>query len=62
MFTLALSALVTMGTQAQKQMGDEHNIEVSFTPFSGSPIDGSTIKYRNFLEDNRAIPLVFGHF
>ena len=57
MFTLALSALVTMGTQAQKQMGDEHNIEVSFTPFSGSPIDGSTIKYRNFLEDNRAIRL-----
>ena len=54
MFTLALTALVTMGTQAQKQMGDEHNIEVSFTPFSGSPIDGSTIKYRNFLEDNRA--------
>ncbi len=57
MFTLALSALVTMGTQAQKQMGDEHNIEVSFTPFSGSPIDGSTIKYRNFLEDNRAFRL-----
>ena len=57
MFTLALSALVTMGTQAQKQMGDEHNIEVSFTPFSGSPIDGSTIKYRNFIEDNRAFRL-----
>jgi hypothetical protein len=57
MFTLALSALVTMGTQAQKQMGDEHNIEVSFTPFGGSPIDGSTIKYRNFLEDNRAFRL-----
>jgi hypothetical protein len=57
MFTLALSALVTMGVQAQKQMGDEHNIEVSFTPFGGSPIDGSTIKYRNFLEDNRAFRL-----
>ena len=57
MFTLALSALVTMGTQAQKQMGDEHNIEVSFTPFGGNPIDGSTIKYRNFLEDNRAFRL-----
>jgi hypothetical protein len=46
-----------MGTQAQKQMGDEHNIEVSFTPFGGNPIDGSTIKYRNFLEDNRAFRL-----
>ena len=57
MFTLALSALVTMGTQAQKQMGDEHNIEVSFTPFGGSPINGSTIKYRNFIEDNRAFRL-----
>jgi len=57
MFTLALSALVTVGVQAQKQMGDEHNIEVSFTPFGGSPIDGSTIKYRNFLEDNRAFRL-----
>ena len=57
MFTLALSALVTMGVQAQKQMGDEHNIEVAFTPFGGSPIDGSTLKYRNFLEDNRAFRL-----
>jgi hypothetical protein len=46
-----------MGVQAQKQMGDEHNIEVSFTPFGGSPIDGSTLKYRNFLEDNRAFRL-----
>ena len=60
MFTLALSALVTVGVQAQKQMGDEHNIEVSFTPFGGSPIDGSTIKYRNFLEDNRAFRLSIG--
>jgi len=60
MFTLALSALVTMGVQAQKQMGDEHNIEVAFTPFGGSPIDGSTLKYRNFLEDNRAFRLSLG--
>ena len=37
MFTLALSALVTMGVQAQKQMGDEHNIEVAFTPFEVAP-------------------------
>jgi hypothetical protein len=57
MFTLALSALVTMGVQAQKQMGDEHNIEVAFTPFGESPINGSTLKYRNFLEDNRALRL-----
>ena len=57
MFTLALSALVTMGVQAQKQMGGEHNVEVSFTPFSGSPIDGSTIKYRNFMDDDKAFRL-----
>jgi len=59
MFTLALSALVTMGVQAQKQMGDEHNIEVAFTPFGGSPIDGSTIKYRKFVDDNRAFRFSF---
>ena len=57
MFTLALIALVSAGTQAQKQMGDEHNIEVSFTPFGDNVIDGSTLKYRNFLEDNRALRL-----
>jgi hypothetical protein len=59
MFTLALSALVTMGVQAQKQMGDEHNIEVAFTPFGDDPINGSTIKYRNFLDDNRALRFSF---
>lgn len=57
MFALALTALISFGAQAQKQMGDEHNIEVSFTPFGSDVIDGTTIKYRNFVEDNRAFRL-----
>ena len=59
MFALALTALVTAGATAQKQMGDEHNIEVSFSPLGDSPIDGTVIKYRNFLDDNRAFRLSF---
>ena len=55
MFTLALSALVTMGVKAQKQMGGEHNIEVAFTPFGESPISGSALKYRYFLDDDKAL-------
>ena len=58
-FLLALTACVTFGAQAQKQMGGEHNIEVAFTPFSGAPIDGTVIKYRNFMDENRAFRLSF---
>jgi hypothetical protein len=35
-------------------MGDEHNIELGFTPLGDGVIDGTVLKYRNFLEDNRA--------
>jgi hypothetical protein len=55
MFALALTSLVSFGADAQKQMGDEHNIEVGFTPFGDSPIDATTIKYRNFIQDNAAV-------
>lgn len=54
MFTLAIFSLVFTSAQAQKQLGGEHNVEVNLTPFGNSPVDGTTIKYRNFLEDNRA--------
>ena len=54
MFTLAICSLVITSAQAQKQLGEEHNVEVNLTPFGNSPVDGTTIKYRNFLEDNRA--------
>lgn len=54
MFTLAICSLVFSGAQAQKQLGGEHNVEVNLTPFGNSPIDGTTIKYRNFLNDNAA--------
>ena len=54
MFTLAICSLVFSGAQAQKQLGGEHNVEVNLTPFGNSPIDGTTIKYRNFLNDNSA--------
>ena len=55
MFALALVSLVFTSAQAQKQLGGEHNIEVNLTPFGESPIDGSTIKYRNFLDDDKAL-------
>ena len=54
MFTLAICSLVITSAQAQKQLGGEHNVEVNLTPFGNSPVDGTTIKYRYFLEDNRA--------
>jgi hypothetical protein len=58
-FLFALTACVTLGAQAQKQMGGEHNIEVAFTPFSGAPIDGTVIKYRNFMDETTAFRLSF---
>lgn len=54
MFTLAICSLVFTSAQAQKQLGGEHNVEVNLTPFGNSPIDGTTIKYRNFLNDDAA--------
>ena len=60
MFTLAAVAVALTSAQAQKQMGDEHNIEVSFNPFSGSPIDASVIKYRKFLDDDAALRVSLG--
>jgi hypothetical protein len=55
MFTLAICSLAITSAQAQKQLGGEHNIEVSLTPFGNSPIDGTTFKYRNFLDDDKAL-------
>ena len=43
-FALALVSLVSFGAQAQKQMGDEHNIELGFTPLGTGVIDGTVIK------------------
>lgn len=54
MFTLAICSLVFTSAQAQKQLGEEHNVEVNLTPFGNSPVDGTTIKYRNFLDDDKA--------
>ena len=54
MFTLAICSLVFSGANAQKQFGEEHNVEVNLTPFGNSPIDGTTIKYRYFLDENSA--------
>lgn len=55
MFALALVSLVFTSAQAQKQLGGEHNVEVNLTPFGDSPIDGTTLKYRNFLDDDKAL-------
>ena len=54
MFTLAICSLAITSAQAQKQLGGEHNVEVNLTPFGNSPVDGTTIKYRNFLDDDKA--------
>ena len=44
MFTFAMFAVAFTSAQAQKQLGGEHNVEVSFNPFSGNPINASVIK------------------
>ena len=46
--------------QAQKQLGGEHNVEVSFNPFADNPIDASVIKYRKFLDDDAALRVTLG--
>ena len=62
LFTLAALGVAVTSAQAQKQMGDEHNIEVSFNPlnFAGNPIDASVIKYRKFLDDDAALRVTLG--
>ena len=55
MFTLAMFAVALTSANAQKQLGGEHNLEVSFNPFGGNPIDASVIKYRKFLDDDAAL-------
>ena len=57
MFTLALVSLVFTSAQAQKQLGGEHNVEVNLTPFGDSLVDGTTLKYRNFMDDDKAFRL-----
>ena len=60
MFTLALVSAAFTSVQAQKQLGGEHNIEVAFAPFGGNPINSSTLKYRNFMDDDRALRVTLG--
>ena len=60
MFTLALVSAAFTSAQAQKQLGGEHNIEVAFAPFGGNPINASTLKYRNFMDDDRALRVTLG--
>ena len=57
MIALAVVSLAFTSAQAQKQLGGEHNVEVNLTPFGDSPIDGTSFKYRNFMDDNRAFRL-----
>jgi len=54
---LALVALFATTATAQKQFGGEHNIELQFTPLGNSPVDGTTIKYRNFTDEESAFRL-----
>jgi hypothetical protein len=54
MFTIAICSLIFSSAQAQKQLGGEHNLEVNLAPFGNNPIDGTTLKYRLFLDDDAA--------
>ena len=60
MFTLAAFAVAFTSANAQKQLGGEHNLEVSFNPFGANPINASVIKYRNFLDDDAALRVTLG--
>ena len=60
MFTLAIVSVAFTSVQAQKQLGGEHNVEVSFNPFADNPIDASVIKYRKFLDDDAALRVTLG--
>ena len=60
MFTFAMAAMAFTTVQAQKQLGGEHNFEVAFNPFGGNPINASTLKYRNFLDDDAALRISIG--
>ena len=60
MFTLAAFAVAFTSANAQKQLGGEHNIEVSFNPFGANPVNASVIKYRNFLDDDAALRVTLG--
>ena len=60
MFTLAAIAVAFTSANAQKQLGGEHNVEVSFNPFGASPVNASVIKYRNFLDDDAALRVTLG--
>ncbi|MEC8362097.1 MAG: hypothetical protein VX002_07315, partial [Bacteroidota bacterium] len=60
MFTLAALAVAFTSANAQKQLGGEHNVEVSFNPFGANPINASVIKYRMFLDDDAALRVTLG--
>ena len=60
MFTLAAIAVAFTSANAQKQLGGEHNVEVSFNPCGANPINASIIKYRNFLDDDAALRFSLG--
>jgi hypothetical protein len=60
MFTFAILAVAFTSAQAQKQLGGEHNIEVSFNPLGDNPINASVMKYRKFLDDDRALRVTLG--
>ena len=53
-------AVAFTSANAQKQLGGEHNVEVSFNPFGANPINASVIKYRMFLDDDAALRVTLG--
>jgi Outer membrane protein beta-barrel domain len=48
-------ALASVSAYAQKQTGGEKNLELTFTPFSGTPISMNGIRFRMFNSENTAI-------
>lgn len=59
-FFLALALTATTGLFAQKQTGGEKNLEVQFSPLSGSPISSNGIRYRMFTSESSAIRIGIG--
>lgn len=54
-FFIALALTATTSMFAQKQTGDEKNLEVQFAPLGGSPVSISGIRFRMFNSENTAI-------
>lgn len=59
LFAAALFCFAGTDVSAQKQNGDEMNLEVQFAPLGGNPIGLNGIRFRKFLSENSAVRVNF---